>query len=187
MAINYWIKKNYEMDYAQDNWMVLTLQEFEAFLKTEEGKRRKKGIALMPDGEPNELDYYECGEELAKEWNSTNRRHKYLKEIAEEEKVEVIYIESMLNDDGEEYGEGMIADPDEDVIRDVLRKMEIEQLYKGIALLTSKEKQVINCLFLQEEPMSEREMSTATGIPQKTINNRKKVALIKLKNFFEEF
>ena len=187
MAVQIYIKKNAEALNAEDNWLALTVPQFKAFLNTEDGKRRKRDIGRMPYSDLAGLAYFECGEKTAKEWEKEDSHHNYLQQIKEEELIEVLSIEAMLNADGEEYGEEMIPDLDEDVVCDVLHKMEIEQLYRGLALLTPKEKQVINCLFLQEEPMSEREMSTATGIPQKTINNRKKVALIKLKKIFEEF
>ena len=150
MAIKYWIKKNYEMDYAQDNWLLLTLEEFEEFLKTEEGKRRKKGIARMPYCEKDEVSYWECGEDEAEQWRLQNRRHNYLVETAEEVKAEIISIEGMLNEEGEEYGEDCIPDPDEDVVREVMHKMEIEQLHRALSILNPKERQVIDFLFLQE-------------------------------------
>ena len=186
MAIKYWIKKNYEMDYAQDNWLLLTLEEFEEFLKTEEGKRRKKGIARMPYCEKDEVSFWECGEATALEWIKEDNRHQYLRTLPNHEKIEVLSIEAMLNAEGEEFGEDCIPDPDEDVVREVMRKMEIEQLHRALAMLNSKERQVIDCLFLQAEPMSEREMSAKTGIPRMTINSRKQQALQKLKNFFEK-
>lgn len=186
MAIKYWIKKNYEMDYAQDNWLLLTLEEFEEFLKTEEGKRRKKGIARMPYCEKDEVSFWECGEATALEWIKEDNRHQYLRALPENEKIEVLSIEAMLNAEGEEYGEDCIPDPDEDVVSEVIHKMEIEQLRRALALLNPKERQVIECLFFAGEPKSEREVAVILGVSQFTINERKKGAFAKIKKIFEK-
>ena len=184
MAIKYWIKKNYEMDYAQDNWLLLTLEEFEEFLKTEEGKRRKKGIARMPYCEKDEVSYWECGEEEAEKWRSQNRRHNYLMETAEEVEAEIISIEGMLNDEGEEYGADLLPDPDADVVRDVIKKLEIERLHKVLSTLNEEEMDMIYQLYLRETPLLEREYGALKGQTQQAVSYRKKLLLEKIRKNF---
>ena len=184
MAINYWIKKNYEMDYAQDNWILLTLEEFEEFLKTEDGKRRKKGIARMPYCEKDEVSFWECGEATALEWIKEDNRHQYLRTLPDDEKFEVLSIEAMLNADGEEYGEDCIPDLDEDVVREVIRKLEIERLSVVLASLDEEEMEMIKQLYLQENPITEKEYAVQIGESQQTVHYRKKTLLEKIRKNF---
>ena len=66
----------------------------------------------------------------------------------------------------------------------VMKQLEIEVLHRCLDLLDSDERKLINALFF--DGMSEREYSSKTGMPQKTINYRKHRVLRKLKNLFEE-
>lgn len=61
-------------------------------------------------------------------------------------------------------------------------KLLLEMLLTALAELTADERGLIDALFYKE--MSERDLSSETGVPQKTINNRKKAILKKLKKFF---
>lgn len=184
MAIQYWIKKNYEMDYAQDNWLLLSLEEFEEFLKTPDGQKRKNGIARMPYCEKDEVSYWECGEDEAEQWRMQNRRHNYLVETAEEVKAEIISIEGMLNEDGEEFGEDCIPDPDEDVVRDVIKQMEKQRLHTVLSILKEAEMEMIFQLYLREKPITEKEYAVLIGESQQTVHYRKKALLEKIRKNF---
>lgn len=61
----------------------------------------------------------------------------------------------------------------------VLKKMEIKALQRAVSALPDADKALIQALFY--DGLSEREYAKETGIPQKTINNRKMVILRKLR------
>lgn len=63
--------------------------------------------------------------------------------------------------------------------RTVLKKMQIEALQKAISVLSEADKTLIQALFY--DGLTEREYSKKTGLPQKTINNRKLAIIRKLK------
>jgi len=58
----------------------------------------------------------------------------------------------------------------------------LDMLSKALSELTDDERFLINELFYQEK--SERTVARETGLPQKTINNRKRAIINKLKKFF---
>ena len=61
-------------------------------------------------------------------------------------------------------------------------KLLLDMLSMALSELTDDERFLINELFYQEK--SERTVARETGLPQKTINNRKRAIINKLKKFF---
>ena len=66
----------------------------------------------------------------------------------------------------------------------VLARIETEALYRYLNMLDANERDLIDALFF--EGMTEREYSAQSGIPQKTINDRKRRILEKLKKLMQE-
>lgn len=66
----------------------------------------------------------------------------------------------------------------------VIREINLEILRRALKALTDDELKIVRSLYLSDNPISERELSRELGIPQKTLNNRKKRVLNKLKKFF---
>ena len=60
----------------------------------------------------------------------------------------------------------------------------LDKLKKALVILPDSDRQLIDALFTQG--LSEREWSALSGIPQKTINDRKKRLLLKLRKIFEK-
>ena len=65
----------------------------------------------------------------------------------------------------------------------LIEKIEREELHSAIAKLSAKEKELIQALFF--DGYTERQWSALTGIPQKTINDRKHKILEKIKKFLK--
>jgi len=61
-------------------------------------------------------------------------------------------------------------------------KLLLDMLFKALSELTDDERFLVNELFYHEK--SERTVARETGLPQKTINNRKRAIINKLKKFF---
>ena len=80
-------------------------------------------------------------------------------------------------------GSRILAISDEDIAEIVTNNMLVEKLHGCIQLLEISEQELIRALYF--EGFSERQLSAYRGIPQKTINNRKKKILQKLKKLLE--
>ena len=80
-------------------------------------------------------------------------------------------------------GEDILISPDMSVEETVDHNMLLEKLKDCLSQLTKDEMYLITALFF--EGFSERKLSEITGIPQKTIDDRKHQILIKLKGFLE--
>lgn len=71
----------------------------------------------------------------------------------------------MESDDGESYGEEMIAD-DSDVEFDYIKSQDPEMIRPAVQSLDDKERQVIEPLFLSSKPITEQEAANKIGISQ---------------------
>lgn len=67
---------------------------------------------------------------------------------------------------------------------DLIARHDIDALRAGLALLGDAERALITALFF--EGLTEREYSARSGIPQKTVNDRKHRILGKLKKYFQK-
>lgn len=114
------------------------------------------------------------------EFYREERRQKYLKEISVEN--DDFSYDSLTTD--EFNGEDILLDEGEPVDELAIKNIMIERLRFAISLLSKEEKDLLIALFFNELP--ERKISQILGIPQTTINYRKRAILKKLKNFFEK-
>ena len=68
----------------------------------------------------------------------------------------------------------------------VIREINLEILRRALKSLTDDELKIVRSLYLDDNPMSERQLSRIMDIPVTTLDYRKKQVLKKLKNFFEK-
>ena len=181
----YMVKKNPNMPESEGNWIMMNGFEFAMFMKTEDGQRRKNNFAQL-DACSDDDDIYivECGEERAKEWRSEKDAHDYLKECEAESGLETVSFNA-VNFNGEEINlDEVIADPEVDVVAEVVQKVTHEALLEALTKLSQKDYEVIYHLYLSDKPMKEEEYAEICGCTQQAINYRKKQAIKKLKKYF---
>ena len=117
--------------------------------------------------------------EVYKAYYKHKEREKYLDRLAEEKNISLeaciqkgIQVEYVIT--------GL-----QESIEDKLIKAEmIAKMMECLNLLDKNERMLINKLIFNGK--SERQLSTETGIPQRTINDRKRKILLKLKKFLEK-
>lgn len=104
--------------------------------------------------------------------------------VLDEEKQKVFFIQSR-EDSLERLIEADVQFEDEDSnVEDiVIKTIMIQKLKENVELLNHDEIEMINALFYKG--YTEREYAKITGIPQKTINDRKLRTLRKLKKLME--
>ena len=123
---------------------------------------------------------YEVTKEQYYRYRKEQDRHDYLRE-AEEEAV-ILSLDS-LGGEGKD-GVNFIADPNVNVEEEVVHRIMLDKLRSALDKLSSEELMLIDLLYTQLK--SEREISKLSGIPQKTVNNKKKKLLEKLRNHIGE-
>lgn len=81
----------------------------------------------------------------------------------------------------ESSGEDILIAEQPDVCDTVVENIMTDKPCKSLQSLNQDEKLLIHALYFERK--SERKVSEETGIPQKTINDRKRRIIAKLKNF----
>ena len=161
--------------------------------------KKFKAVFVMEDGEYKEITYDEFetleirnrffvpeGDVLLEVSENDYRKHcrrkrkeKYYTERSRKNKD---FSYDMLTTD-DFNGEDILISPDMSVEETAEHNMLLEKLKDCLSQLTKDEMYLITALFF--EGVSERKLSEITGIPQKTIDDRKHKILIKLKGFLE--
>ncbi|MFI3225894.1 MAG: sigma-70 family RNA polymerase sigma factor [Clostridia bacterium] len=127
----------------------------------------------------------EVSQDVYKLHYKTKRRTLYLEERDEANGVVSYHSQDMMNILSEDItGEETLHDPYAPTPEDsAIKHIMHENLHEALNRLTDDEMNLIQALFF--DGLSEREWSQKCGIAQKTINDRKRRILIKLKKLME--
>ena len=148
---------------------------YEELLRREEADPSYKGRRFLPlHGMLMEVTL-----EQYRDFYMERRRQKYLYERYRENRD--ISIDMFTTE--QFNGADILVSEGMDIEEQVTYKLLLDKLHSCLPLLTDEEQELIYALFFGEK--TEREWSAETGIPQKTINNRKRKILLKLKALLE--
>ena len=167
-------------DFAKSKCFIMTdngYEEitYEELLRREEADPSYKGRRFLP----LHGMLMEVTPEQYRDFYKARRRQKYLYERSRENRD--ISIDMLTTE--QFNGADILVSDGMDIEEQVAYKLLLDKLHSCLALLTEEERELIYALFFGEK--TEREWSAETGIPQKTINNRKRKILLKLKALLE--
>ena len=152
------------------------------FLKSPMGQGRRFMKFVSLDEDEDEINV-EIQKNRIKTFRRYERREQYVADVTNTRGYEVLSLDYEETADGEMLSE-VVADEDVDVEKEAFLRIDLDTLRKALDTLAEDEYTLICALYLQDKPMTEREYSMASKIPQKTINDRKVKVLKKLKSFF---
>lgn len=157
----------------KDGYIELTYEEYCSHCKGDPSYQNRRFLflhgMLMEVSEKDYTAFYK-----------DKRRQKYLVEQAADHQD--VSMDALLVDGLR--GKDSLKDPKQNVAGQVEQALMMDKLRKCLPLLTTKEQELIHALFFKG--LSEREWSAKTGIPQRTINDRKRRILARLKKFLEK-
>lgn len=148
---------------------------YEELLRREEADSSYKGRRFLP----LHGMLMEVTPEQYRDFYKEHRRQKYLYERSRDNRD--ISIDMLTTE--QFNGVDILVSDGMDIEEQVAYKLLLDKLHSCLSLLTEEEQELIYALFFGEK--TEREWSAETGIPQKTINNRKRKILLKLKALLE--
>lgn len=148
---------------------------YEELLRREEADPSYKGRRFLP----LHGMLMEVTPEQYRDFYKERRRQKYLYERSRENRD--ISIDMLTTE--QFNGADILVSDGMDIEEQVAYKLLLDKLHSCLSMLTEEEQELIYALFFGEK--TEREWSAETGIPQKTINNRKRKILLKLKALLE--
>lgn len=153
------------------------------YLKSLEG-RGKRFIQTETKETCGEKVYVEIPKEYISLYRKEERRKQYTADCEKDSQIKTISLYQPLKDNEDISLEDVVVDSLKSLEDEALHEIELEVLRRALKSLTDEELHIIHSLYLADKPISERDLSRLTGIPQKTINNRKKSILKKLKKYF---
>ena len=179
----YLVKKNPNKPNSEDNWLMMSIAEYNEFVKTPAAKGR---YFADVGGHEDSVNWYvaECDKATALKWRKELNRHYYLKRMERESGFQTVSMSSMIINEEEYNGEEIIADPDSDVVAEVMQKIAFETLETALDSLSAEEYEIIHNMFLAEETLSEREYAKLLGVPRMTLRYWKMQALEKVRKYF---
>ncbi len=179
----YLVKKDPEGPDRPDNWEIMNGTQFSAFLRTPEGKRRKRNFErLEACGEDDCIIVAECGEDRRAEWQAERDRRRYVRGTEKEHPSVSLYAKVAETD---LILAETVGDPAGDVVETVLAKIEKDRLTGALSVLDPSERQVIALMYLSSDPMTRSAVAAHLGISKSAVRDLKCRAFRKLKRLFE--
>ncbi|NCC86701.1 MAG: hypothetical protein EOM05_02380 [Clostridia bacterium] len=181
----YLVKKDVNKPGAEDNWIIMNGHEFARFIKTEDGQKRKRNFARLEQCDIcDDAIIIECDAHKAKELESKRQCERYRRNA--NSGFAVFSYDYPVHGRETLCGGDVICDIAVDVETLVLERIRNEVLYDALGLLTPMEQDLIEQLFLSNEPILLREYAEQNGICIASAHGRKVRAFRKLKNYFEK-
>ena len=182
MKSTYLIWKNPPRNGETPDWQEITGKQFYSLVSSPEGKNRYfVKLASTDQGGGDGTIIMEATQADYIEWKREKNHSDYLRNY--NKKIEVISYHHLESKDGECAGEELLRDGGCDVEGENLELLIREEIRAAVSRLSSAEQELLEYLYLSDKQGTERGYSALTGIPQKTINDRKKRAFKKIFNF----
>lgn len=163
MYKKFYVKSNPNAHKEDIEWIEMTGREFYKFIKSPENKGRYfiDFEDYMMEG--SKSDYIK--------WRKEKDHTDYLREQEEGWTTISLYSTDITESAN---GEDVIADDMVDVQSQVLNKLEQESLRMALGQLDDDSYQLMDILYLSENPKSQHELAAERGVSQKAIWNRVK-------------
>ena len=166
----YLVKNDPERPCGQDNWRIMDRPDFLVFLHSEEGKERAKDFGKLNGfGDGDYMIIAECGKDEAAIWRSEKDRADYLyfyERMASVSDLDDIEIEA----------------PDESVADTVLVRIMKDDLRVATMSLSEEDRELIEMMFLSEDPMTEEQYAAYSGLTRSNVHYRKGRILARLRD-----
>ena len=187
MKKTFLVKKDPNRPGTDENWIIMNSYEFALFMKTDEGKRRRKHFGQMNAvDEKDSIIIMECDLKTATEMREEVNREAYARKKWKESGFLVFSLDAKRNTEDRSCEETELIDENINIEMEVLRKIEIQMLADALGELSDSDMDIIYKLYLSDNPISEYQYSEETGIPRTTIISRKQKILSLLTNKLEK-
>lgn len=113
-------------------------------------------------------------------------REQYLLEIEAECKPVLLSLDNDMEIDGEEVVYHEVIASDYDLEAEIFKREELSILKKALSALNKEEQDLINAIYLSDNPVSAREYAKAIGVSHTVINRRMERILRKMREFFKK-
>ena len=160
----YLIKKDTSKQNDSNNWIEMSVDEYNRFATTDEGQKRKVNIAPLFGFEFGDTDYFvEMEPEEAKKVRSEYNRHCYLQQLEADSGIMTVSSDELDIFDENEKGD-FLVDEDAFVDRIYEEKETTQEIQKALMMLTEKQRDIIISLIYTDNPMKVSEYAKLNGL-----------------------
>lgn len=186
MKTIYLVKKNPDLS-SEDNWITMSFPEFQLFLKTVEGARRRKHFSIIDSADATDYRIViETDVNKARQLKAEHEAKLYQARCQRESGYSVLSYHAMGENDDDLTGEELLFDNGCDVEEQAIKSIEVQRLRDAISQLTNNEQMIIHTLFFSSNGASDSQCTKKLGIPRSTLWDQKKSILAKLKKILEK-
>ena len=153
-----------------------------AFQELKEANARNVRFMKCQDGN-NEI-FIELPLDKYKAHRRQERHEQYINDSSAEYKPLILSLDNEIEVDGEEVVYHDVIASDYDLEAEIFKREEIFLLKKALSALNKEEQDMIQHLFLMEDPFTLREYAKKIGVHFTTVDYRLKKVLEKMKKFF---
>ncbi|MGM9601016.1 MAG: hypothetical protein ACI3W5_05450 [Faecousia sp.] len=181
MEKQYFVWKDPNCNGINPEWIQLTPKQFLQLVN--DPKNSHRFFAKLTDGGCEEAGVLvmEATESVYRECEQARLREKYLRHLDREYQDSVVSLNAPVPDNEELLFEEIVGDPKVNTEAKALHCVDLVKLKAALDKLTPEELEIINALFLENHnKRGERAVAKELGIPQRTLNDRKKKILKKL-------
>lgn len=186
MRTIYLVKKNPDLS-SEDNWITMSFSEFQLFLKTAEGARRRKLFSIIDPSDATDFRIViEADVSIARQLKAEHEAKLYRARCQRESGYSVFSYHAIGENDDDLTGEELLFDNGCDVEEQAIKNIEAQRLRDAVSQLTSYEQLIIHTLFYSSNGASDTQCAKKLGIPRSTLWDQKKSILAKLKKILEK-
>lgn len=181
MENKYFIWKDRNCNGINPEWRELSPREYYAFVTAPENKGRFFIDFNADCSEETSVLMMEVTADEYADWDRRRHRFNYRQEMEREYEDTFVSLDQEVPNTEEMLFHDVVADPDISTEGDALHEVELSSLRADLTSLTDEERELMDTLYLNNpECKAERAIARELGLPQKTLNNRKKAVLKKL-------
>ena len=119
-----------------------------------------------------------------KKVESWKNHENYVKRTMKENKLEIVSLSKPVTKDENVSLEDIIVDHNLPFEDKVIHDLDLEVLHHALGSLNEEEYHIIDCLYLANSPMTERDLAKSMGKSQPYINRCKRKIFDKIRKFF---
>lgn len=160
-------------------------------------EKGKKAFEILENLKPNKLRfmrYQDNGDdifiEIKEEYYAKHRRYEnreqYLMELETEHKPLILSLDNEIEVDGEEVVYHEVIASDYNLEAEIFKREELLMLKKVLSTLNKEERDLINAIYLSDNPVSAREYAKEIGVSHTVINRRMERILKKMRENFKK-
>jgi len=181
MKTIYFAKKNPELPNSPDNWIEMTSAEYCRFLETPEGKRREANFTQLDACDlDDDLLFFECSPEEAREIRSDKDHHDYLKEQEDISGYTIISYHGIDPEEEELSGEDLLKDESVNVEEEAISNLISENLHSCCNQLKQLDQHLLNHLFFSKSRMVVSSYAEFRGISKPLVCYHKRRIMCEL-------